>query len=145
MRNQNEFGPQGTAVEQYGFYFKKTPLTLTYTARDGKKTTTDYLNYRNTGKDYGATIATQSQQLKTMDATGSHSSSPLTSGTRERKRYNYDDSTTKLGVKITYSNNNMEKLITFKGDNNPASTMQVFNIDAADFVLITHDGRIPSV
>lgn len=132
MRNQNEFGPQGTAVEQYGFYFKKTPLTLTYTARDGKKTTTDYLNYRNTGKDYGATIATQSQQLKTMDATGSHSSSPLTSGTRERKRYNYDDSTTKLGVKITYSNNNMEKLITFKGDNNPASTMQVFNIDAAD-------------
>lgn len=115
------------------FWNKPAPFTLTYTSPttpDG--VTTNYLNYKD-GKDYGQVIAGQSAQLSGLTANGrTEATGSITSGTIERRRYDYNGAQRKLGVKITYSNDNKEKVVKFTGTGKPEDTMQVFSVNASD-------------
>ncbi|RYQ32105.1 hypothetical protein PG2019B_0252 [Bifidobacterium pseudolongum subsp. globosum] len=134
MRNQNEFSPNGNVVNEYGYWGKTAPFNLTYKSKttplDG--VTTNYLNYKD-GKDYGQVIAGQSAQLSGLTANGgTEATGSITSGTIERRRYDYNGAQRKLGVKITYSNDNKEKVVKFTGTGKPEDTMQVFSVNASD-------------
>lgn len=132
--NQNQiFDISGNTVESWGFWNKEAPFTLTYRSNPtAAGVTTNYLNYKD-GKDYGEVIAGQSAQLSGLTANGeTDATGSITSGTIERHRYNYDGDQTKLGVEITYSNDNKEKVVKFTGTDKPEDTMQVFSVTAAD-------------
>lgn len=120
------------------FWNKPNPFTLTYksttTPTDG--ITTNYLKYKG-DKDYGQVIAEQSQQLaKLSQPTGaSVTTGVVDSGEITRLRYNHDNNTTKIGVKIQYGSDgskNKEKIVKFTGTDNPEDTMQVFTVSASD-------------
>ena len=132
--NQNQIlDISGNTVESWGFWNKEAPFTLTYRSNPTSAgVTTDYLNYKD-GKDYGEVIAGQSAQLSGLTANGeTDATGSITSGTIERHRYNYDGDQTKLGVKITYSTSNKEKVVKFTGTGNPKDAMQVFTVNASD-------------
>ena len=120
------------------FWNKPAPFTLTYTSSTTPLggVTTDYLNYKG-DQDYGAVIAEQSAQLAGLKANGTaDATDSITSGTIERRRYNYgadagNNQKVSLGVQITYSNDNKEKVVKFTGTDNPKDTMQVFTVDAS--------------
>ena len=119
---------------ELSFWEKPAPFTLTYTSNTtpANGVTTDYLNYKD-DKDYGEVISEQSKQLANLKTIGeTDTTGAIASGTIDRRRYNYDNGQTKLGVKITYSNDNKEKVIKFTGTNKPEQTMQVFEVKASD-------------
>lgn len=136
-RNNNETDDNGKQVHSWGYWGKTNPLNLTYTS-NGKSTITDYLNYKNTGKDYGETIKQQSNQLV---AAGLNAKTTVTTtdevndGTVTRQKYSEVNDSHK--IQISYDGSNKEKLITFTGTGNAADDLQIFNLPGD---ALNHDG-----
>lgn len=99
----------------------------------------DYLQYdEDTCGDFGTTIRAQSQQLKEMEDTtpnGVDTSGVVNDGVIDRQRYDRDKDENGKEVQkvyIHYDTNHKEKKITFTGNDDKNTPLQVFTINASD-------------